>query len=162
MPEPTYPEVGATLGDVLPAGYHHLAVERRVGPVSSYDAMVAFVLGWGLQRGAGIRVPAGLAPASVGQRTTLWLGPLRVPVEVVAVLAERDRGGFVYGTLPGHPECGEELFSVERRPAGTFVVIRAFSRPGRWFTRLGAPVGRIAQRVMTRRYLAAAARSVGR
>lgn len=162
MRELTYPEVGATLGDVLPPGYHHLVVERRVGPVSSYDGAVAFVLGWGLQRGGGIRVPAGLARAFAGQRTTLRLGPLRVPVAVVAVLAERDRGGFVYGTLPGHPECGEELFSVERRPTGTYVVIRAFSRPGRWFTRIGGPVARLAQRLMTRRYLAAAARSVGR
>lgn len=153
MGELTYPEVGATLAGPLPAGYHHLSVERRVGARTSYDTAVTHVLGWGLQRGAGLRVDPSLAPATVGLRTVLGLGPLRAPVEVVGVLDEPDRGGFAYGTLPGHPECGEELFSVERRPDGTWIVIRAFSRPGRWFTRLAGPVGRLTQRAITRRYL---------
>lgn len=158
MPEPrlTYPEVGATLADVLPAGYHHLEVARRVGPASSYDDVVAFVRGWGLQRGAGIRVPDGLPPAEPGLRAVLRLGPIPVPVQVVAVLAEPSRGGFAYGTLAGHPECGEELFSVERRADGTYVVIRAFSRAGSRLTRWAGPAGRAAQWWMTRRYLAAA------
>lgn len=81
-----------------------------------------------------------------------------MPVEVVAVIDEPDRRGLVYGTLPGHSERGEEPFSVERRADGTWVVVRAFSRPGRWFTRLGAPVAGRARRTMTRRYLAAALR----
>lgn len=154
----TYPEVGATLGPDLPAGYHHLRAERRVGGPEAYDAAVAFVRSWGLQRTSGIRVPAGTPDVVPGLRVVLRLGPFRVPVEVVAVVDEPDRGGFVYGTLPGHPECGEELFSVERRPDGTFVVVRAFSRPGRWFTRVGAPVAGLAQRAMTERYLRAFAR----
>jgi uncharacterized protein (UPF0548 family) len=33
--------------------------------------------------------------------------------------------------------------------------ITAFSKPGRWFTRLGAPLARLVQTRMTRRYLAA-------
>lgn len=37
--------------------------------------------------------------------------------------------------------------------------IRAFSRPGTALSRAIGPVGRVAQGVMTRRYLAAAARS---
>lgn len=160
-----YPEVGGTLADLRPAGYHHLAVERRLGGPDRYDAAAAFVLGWGLQRGAGLRVPAGLRPATVGDRVMLHLGlgrvALPVPVEVVGVLAEPDRSGFAYGTLPGHPECGEELFAVERRADGTWLVIRAFSRPGRWFTRVAGPVGRRAQRTMTCRYLDAASRAVG-
>lgn len=158
----TYDEVGATLAPELPRGYHHLDESRRVGDASAYDDLVAFVLGWGLQRESGIRVPAGLPDAAAGLRTVLRLGPLRVPVEVVAVVDEPDRGGFVYGTLPGHPECGEELFSVERRSDGTWIVVRAFSRPGRWFTRLGAPLTGLAQRAMTERYLRAALRRAAR
>jgi uncharacterized protein (UPF0548 family) len=156
----TYPEVGATLAADLPPGYHHLVAARRVGDREAYDEVVALVLAWGLQRGSGIRVPPGLPDATPGLRAVLRLGPaplaLRVPVEVVAVLDEPDRGGFAYGTLPGHPERGEELFAVERRTDGTWVVVRAFSRPGRWFTRLGSPMAGLAQRAMTRRYLAAA------
>jgi len=162
--ELSYPEVGATLADERPAGYHHLAVERHLGGPEQYDAAASFVLEWGLQRGAGLRVPDGLRPASPGDRVTLRLGlgraALPIPVEVVGVLDEPDRSGFAYGTLPGHPECGEELFAVERRADGTWLVIRAFSRPGRWFTRVAGPVGRLAQRVMTRRYLDAASGAV--
>ncbi len=158
----TYPEVGATLADDLPAGYHHLEVASRVGPASSYDDVVAFVLGWGLQRGAGLRVPADLPAANAGLRATLRLGPLRVPVEVVAVLDEPDRRGFAYGTLAGHPECGEELFAVERRRDGTWVAIRAFSRAGTRISRWSGPAGRLAQRWMTTRYLTAAERVGGR
>ena len=56
---------------------------------------------------------------------------------------------------------------VHRLPARTklvalvvFVVavVAAFSRPGRWYSRLGSPVARALQAVMTRRYLAAMVR----
>ena len=75
-------------------------------------------------------------------------GPLRIvaPTRVVYVIDEPDRRGFAYGTLPGHPESGEEVFIVERQAGSTSVEVRAFSRPGRWFTRLGAPVARRIQR----------------
>ena len=77
---------------------------------------------------------------------------------MVYVVDEPDRAGFAYGTLPGHPESGEELFAVELRTDGSVVAtIYAFSRPARWYTRLGGPVARLAQRLMTRRYLAAMA-----
>lgn len=165
MAELSYPEAGGTLAGLRPAGYHHLAVERHLGGPEQYDAVAAFVLAWGLQRGAGLRVPPGLRPAAPGDRVVLRLGlgrvALAVPIQVVGVLAEPDRSGFAYGTLPGHPVCGEELFAVERRADGTWLVIRAFSRPGRWFTRAAGPVGRLAQRVMTRRYLDSASRAVG-
>lgn len=51
--------------------------------------------------------------------------------------------GFVYGTLPEHAECGEEMFCVEKGPDGSvWYVIRAFSRPRHWMTWLGFPLGR--------------------
>jgi uncharacterized protein (UPF0548 family) len=37
----------------------------------------------------------------------------------VSVVSEPDKFGFAYGTLPGHPELGEEAFTVERRREGT-------------------------------------------
>ncbi len=73
---------------------------------------------------------------------------------VVYVVDEPNRRGFAYGTLEGHPISGEEAFVVERRPDGVvFGHITAVSRPGRWFTRLGAPVLSLAQRWMMGRYL---------
>ena len=75
---------------------------------------------------------------------------------VVGVVDEPDRWGFAYGTLPAHPESGEELFVVERRPEdGDAVVFRitVFWRPHELLTRLGAPVARILQRRATLAYL---------
>ena len=80
--------------------------------------------------------------------------PVRAPVEVVVVTVEPDRVGFAYGTLAGHPERGEERFEVALHDDGTVAArIRAFSRPGRWFTHLAGPVGRRLQQSTTTRYL---------
>ncbi|MBU8820992.1 DUF1990 domain-containing protein, partial [Mycolicibacterium goodii] len=41
-----------------------------------------------------------------------------------------DRCGFAYGTLHGHPVCGEEAFIVHRDRAGTvFLTLRSLTRP---------------------------------
>ncbi|MFE1950591.1 DUF1990 family protein [Streptomyces sp. NPDC059524] len=81
---------------------------------------------------------------------------LRIPCRVVRVVREPDRIGFAYGTLAGHPECGEEAFLVTREPDGSvWFRIRAFSRPGRWYTRLAGPLARVVQLAVTRRYLRA-------
>jgi uncharacterized protein (UPF0548 family) len=88
----------------------------------------------------------------------LGAGPvaLRIPCRVVDVVDEPDRRGFVYGTLPGHPECGEESFVLERRPDGAIAfTVAAFSRPATLLARIGGPAARGMQRFMTGRYLAA-------
>lgn len=157
-PALTYPEVGATLAESLPAGYGHLDVRRRVGSGDDFDRLATAVLGWGLQRGAGLRVPD--EPVALDTDVTLHLGPLPVPVRVVRVLDEPDRRGFVYGTLPGHPERGEEAFLAERDAEGTWVHVRAFSRPATLLARLGGPVTGVAQRLITERYLRAGAAAV--
>jgi uncharacterized protein (UPF0548 family) len=64
---------------------------------------------------------------------------------------EVDRFGFAYGTLPGHVECGEEIFMVERTGDGTVrYVIQAFSKPRFWMARLAYPVARAHQRKFVR------------
>lgn len=69
------------------------------------------------------------------------------------------RAGFGYATLPGHPVSGEESFTVELAPGGTvYFELRAYSRHANWFYRLGAPVARFCQWLVTRRYLKAARR----
>ena len=95
--------------------------------------------------------------AAVGSEVMVGLGPLRAPCRVVYVIDEPDRRGFAYGTLPGHPESGEELFAVRYDPATEDVLaeVVAFSRHGTWWSRLGSPVTALAQRVVTSRYLTA-------
>lgn len=154
----TYAEVGGTLAAAMPAGYHHLELRRRVGGPELLDALGEAIGTWALQRGAGLRVPS--EPVAEGASYVLGLGPLRIPVRVVRVVDEPDRRGFAYGTLPGHPEVGEEAFLAERDAEGTWVRVRAFSRPGRWYTRLGGPLARLAQQVGCEAYVRAAQRAV--
>jgi uncharacterized protein (UPF0548 family) len=71
------------------------------------------------------------------------------------VLDEPDRQGFGYGTLPGHPESGEESFVVRRDGDRVTLTVGAYSRPGLLVTRLAGSAGRLGQRLMVRRYAAA-------
>lgn len=153
----TYGEVGATRGE-LPPGYHHVRQSRRIGMGRKvFDDAVAALLGWEMHRRAGLRVAASTLPPQEGGTVTLRLLGLRVPCQVVYMVAEPQRAGFAYGTLPGHPECGEELFLIELDPRTGEVraSVTAFSRPANWLLRLGGPVNRWVQSVMTRRYLRA-------
>jgi uncharacterized protein (UPF0548 family) len=54
------------------------------------------------------------------------------------------RAGFTYRTLVGHPELGEETFSVEKDLATGVVSVElaSWSRPGTRLARAGAPVMR--------------------
>ncbi|MGF7120813.1 MULTISPECIES: DUF1990 domain-containing protein [unclassified Rhodococcus (in: high G+C Gram-positive bacteria)] len=150
----TYREVGATAGE-LPAGYRHLRESTAIG--RGEDAFLAAsdaLMGWDVHRRACLRVEAESPIAVPGTTVELrWFG-FTIPCRVIYVVDEPDRRGFAYGTLTGHPESGEERFCVERHADGAVVAtITAFSRPGRWFTRVGDPVARLVQRAMTRRYL---------
>ncbi|MGV0805097.1 DUF1990 domain-containing protein [Mycolicibacterium setense] len=151
----TYPEVGATAGE-MPAGYHHTRASAVIGTGRDrFERAGESVLRWGMQRGAGLRVRATSEVAAVGTELIVRLGPVPAPCRVVYVLDEADRKGFAYGTLAGHSESGEELFSVRYDPATEQVhaEVVAFSRPATWWSRLGGPVTRLLQRVVTRRYL---------
>ncbi|MDJ0391900.1 DUF1990 domain-containing protein [Rhodococcus sp. G-MC3] len=153
----SYPEIGATRGP-LPRGYHH--IDRRV-PIghgrAAFEAAVTALLGWEMHRRSGLGVKADTATAATGSTVVLTLGPVRIPCRVVYVVDEGSRAGFAYGTLDGHPEQGEERFVIEydESDATVFAHITAFSRPGRWFTKLGGPAGRVVQKLFTDRYFAA-------
>jgi uncharacterized protein (UPF0548 family) len=161
FPPYTYQEVGATR-DGFPPGYHTFRLRRRIGfgrPL--FEQVAAEILAYRMQHGTGVFDSASTAAAAPDTLLTvrLGLGPLAItaPCRVVYVLGEANRRGFAYGTLPGHPEIGEELFAVEYDPADNSVhgVVAAFSRPGAWYVRLGGPVVRLIQRWIAGRYIAA-------
>ena len=158
----TYASVGATLDgtQVAPAGYRLTARDVVIGQGrDSFERAVAATMGWAIQRRSGIRVDV-LGEADprtlrvddvVVMRVPLW--PVDVPCRVVAVVDEPDRAGFAYGTLPGHPESGEEAFLVEHLADDSVVLrIRAFSRPSSWLFRLAYPAVLAMQSTYTRRY----------
>lgn len=59
---------------------------------------------------------------------------------------------WAYGTLPGHPEHGEEAFVVDRTGDGTvWLTVTAFSRAAKWYTRAGGPATRGLQHAYARR-----------
>lgn len=154
----TYEEVGAT-GRDLPAGYHHARLRRVVGQGrADFDRARALLFSGEVQRRAGAEVRMSETPLREGTRVDMRvrLGPVVFRIPCLVVWAERTDTfcGFAYGTLPGHPERGEERFELRLEPSGQVVFsIIAFSRPGRWFTRLGGPLARRFQAHMTRRYL---------
>lgn len=154
----TYLEVGGTRG-TLPAGYQHIDRTRALGRgESEFLRTAAALMNWDLHRLAGLTVVTTGARADVGVEVVVGLGVwhlvVRAPCRVVYTVDEPRRRGFAYGTLPGHPEAGEELFLVEWRADDVVTVtVRAFSRPALWWSRLGRPIGRRVQARVTERYL---------
>lgn len=159
-----YPGIGGTEHGVAPAGYHHVLKELRLGSGPDlYRRVAAGILSWELQRRAGLRVRADSPTVRPGARVVsgFGVGPFRInaPCEVVWVREPVPGGspqsaGFGYGTLPGHPERGEESFEVLIDDGGeVYLRIRAFSKPANWFYTAGAVVASAAQRHITARYI---------
>ncbi len=155
----TYAEVGATFDDELPAGYHHVRADTVLGSSDeTWERARAAIHAWAAHRGAGMTVLPADAPIAEGTTVAVLtaLGPLHVlsSCRIVRVVDEPHRYGFAYGTLPAHPEEGEERFVVTRDDDGTvgFDVV-AFSRPHDLLTKLGGPVPRRIQAHATERYL---------
>jgi len=156
----TYPERAATQGD-LPAGYRHLRRRAVLGKgTSRFEEAARLLLGWDMQRRAGIRVLPSQWSVAEGvvaiQRLGVGFAAVPAPVRVVYVVDEPRRKGFAYGTLQGHPETGEESFVVELRDDDTVeLTITAFSRPAWWVVRVTDPIGRAVQSWVINRYLRA-------
>jgi uncharacterized protein (UPF0548 family) len=153
----TYAEIGATHDEALPPRFHHVDVERRVGDSSHFERAVEGLATWKAHEGAGMDVFSSerrlMADATV--LTSIKIGPFTVvaPCRIIRLWQSDATFGFAYGTLPGHPESGEESFALERRNDGTYFMIRAFSRPASLLVRCGGPVGPAVQRSVTKRYL---------
>ena len=159
-----YPGIGSTETGAAPAGYDRVLEEALLGSgLEAYRRVADGILGWELQRRAGLRVRAKSPRAVPGARVVsgFGVGPFRLPApcQVVWVHEPTPDGvpqsaGFGYGTLPGHPARGEESFEVEINNKGeVWLRIRAFSRPANWFYAAGGVVTRAAQRYVTSRYI---------
>lgn len=157
--EVTYTEVGCTRSTALPAGYGHDRATLEVGGGDgSWRLAQQAIKLWKAHAHAGLTITPKDAPLEEGTTVLVsgGLGPLLLiaPCRIVYHTSEPARFGFGYGTLPGHPEHGEEAFHVIRRDDGSVIAeVVAFSRPAELPTKLGAPVVRAVQKVAIRRYL---------
>jgi uncharacterized protein (UPF0548 family) len=155
----TYPEQGETRSERLPSGYHHDRREIELGHGDqAWERARDAIRHWEAHRSAGFSIaPAGATiEPGVTVVASRALGPviLAIPCRIVYCTDERDQFGFAYGTLPGHPERGEEAFHVLRGPDESITAqIVAFSDPDDWPTRIAAPVARRVQSAATTRYL---------
>ncbi|MEO3935799.1 DUF1990 domain-containing protein [Dermatophilaceae bacterium Soc4.6] len=157
--DPTY-DVSLSPDDPAPCGFTAFARSRALPPDVDLDTARNRLLHWRVQRGAGLRVTASSERVTEGVVVDLrvGVGPLAVtaPCRVVDVVDEPDWCGFTYVTLPGHPEAGVESFTVTLDAQGRTVLrVAAVSRPATLVTRVGGPLGRLAQQLITVRYLRA-------
>jgi uncharacterized protein (UPF0548 family) len=165
--EPTYAERGATLTGELPRGFHHVAEGAMLGHgTETFTNASEGLRTWQAHRLPGLRVFPAHAPLRVGTSVVVTLGTrfaaVAAPCRILAVLDDSHRFGFVYGTLPGHPEQGEEAFVVSMDDSGVVRFdVTAFSRPGDPLTRLSGSLGRKMQSWATMGYLRAMRGFVG-
>jgi uncharacterized protein (UPF0548 family) len=164
--EVTYAEVGVTLDPAWSAerGARVTTRDLGVGP-DAFAAAVAALRDLTPQRDIGSEAePAGSVVAE-GATIVFILrrGPIHllIPNRIVAVIDEPKRFAYAYGTLPGHPESGEEGFTVELLDDGTVrATIRVLATaPSRAIELiLGRPIALVSQRV-ARRYLRSLAKA---
>src|SRR5215216_2863969 len=161
----TYAPVGTARSGAVPEGFrgsHRHAVVGRGR--DDFERAAAAVFDWRAQRGAGLRVRATGPSSEPGTVVVLTAGLPRlgydIPCRVVWAQTEGDERGFAYGSLPGHPESGEECFLVRLAPDGDVVLeIRVFFRLSSPAARLAGPVSLLIQRAATRAYVAAIRRA---
>jgi uncharacterized protein (UPF0548 family) len=164
--ELTYSDVGATLAGKCPEGFHHDRYEAVLGEGrETFERAVTGLKTWKAHRLPGMRVFPEHQEIRSGATVVVILGTpiasLVVPCRIVGVVDGQTRWGFAYGTLPGHPEQGEESFAVSMAPDGSVhFEIEAFSRPADLLVRLSGPIGRGVQRGGTGAYLQALRRFV--
>jgi uncharacterized protein (UPF0548 family) len=165
----TYDAVGITVARgamSVPAGYRGYEKTATIGDgLARWEFASDAVLQWAVKTRSGFTVVAD-RPSDRGPQVICnqryWLTAhfglfgIREPIEVVAVIDERDRKGFAYGTLSGHPVSGEEAFIVQRQPDGSVsLTIRSATQPTTGAWRAAAPAVAFVQRCYRRRYLRA-------
>ena len=144
----TYGEEGITCG-AAPADFNadHFRCQLGHGAniferaVSAIRTWVMFDQGWVLLESGGRPPDVGTTVAIIVRVGPVWWANACRVVYVVDETEPVRRVGFANGTLPGHAECGEEVFVVEMDAAGdVWYDLRAYSRPRHWLARAGLPV----------------------
>jgi len=155
----TYKEVGQSFSDVCPSGYQpgHYVMELGKSE-GTFERAVAALEAWGSHQTRWTKVFPEFPSIVVGESVIVMIGfntlSIAAPCRIVRVVDDEDRFGFAYGTLPGHPEQGEESFLITRSSDGSVTfVIKSFSRPQGKALRLASPISQLIQSRVTKQYL---------
>jgi len=157
----TYADPGLTRDDAasLP-GFLPLRRSRVVGRGrAEFDRVAELLMTWQVLCRAGIQPAVSASRVAAGevvQQRIPPLSPIVAPCRIAYVVDERDRRGFAYGTLAGHPERGEERFLLTYEPGTDLVHFEVFSvsRPATmWLPAF--PALRTMQHVFVGRFLRA-------
>ena len=157
----SYAPVGVTLGGA--------AVERHTVRLGSgqatFEAARTALQRWATHQSSWLRTFPGV-PQQVGQTVLVVLKVPGLPLglvfgcRMVEVLDAERRFGFAYGSLPGHPERGEELFLIEWHADNSVTfTLKAQSEPANLLYRLGRPFGKLMRSLGSRQYLQAMQRA---
>jgi len=164
---PTYSQIGATLNGTPPfEKFRHEHYKRELGSgESTFTRAVDGLQHWQAHRVPGITVLPENTAITPDAIVVVTLGvsflALAAPCRIIGVVDEPTRWGFAYGTLPGHPEQGEEAFVVSIDAEGIVrFEVNVFSRPSDPIVKLSGPIGRSVQRWGTNGYLNALERYV--
>ena len=159
--EPTYNEIGATLSGGLPPGYRHDHYEIDLGTGDGvFKRSVIGLRTWQAHRTRRTRVFPECQRLAAGESMLVVLElpflAIVAPCRIIQVVDDDDQFGFAYGTLPGHPERGEESFVVRASPDGlNKFEVTAFSSPASPVVQLSGPIARSVQATTTKRFLIA-------
>jgi uncharacterized protein (UPF0548 family) len=166
--QPTYTDIGGSLTGFEPEGFQHDRYQILLGRGTGIFQRAADGLKtWKAHSTPGFRVFPQGDEVRTGATVVVTLGApflaLAAPCRIVRVIDDESRWGFAYGTLPGHPEEGEEAFVVSIAPDETVLFeIVAFSRSGDPLVSLLGPFGRAVQKGGTHCYLRSLRRYVTR
>lgn len=153
-------------GPATPSGFRHERFRREIGLGDddfrkARDGLIA----WAAHRGSGVEVFPGTAEVAVGETVAILTRQLGLWVlaacRVMSVVDQPTEFGFTYATLPDHPECGYESFTVKLDAGRVRFDIEATSKPGIPLVRVGSPVTRVLQKRATHAYLESLAQWVG-
>ncbi|GGR24870.1 DUF1990 family protein [Deinococcus ruber] len=164
----------------LPATYRPIGVTLKPGEKQQKQYIVGLgsgentfqqartaLRGWQTHRSHWLQLYPASSPPTEQQTVLVLLKAaglcLSFGCRVVQVIDEARRYGFAYGTLPGHPERGEELFLIEWQPDDRVnFTLSAVSRPANLLYALGRPFGLFMRQLGTRQYLNAMQRATER
>jgi uncharacterized protein (UPF0548 family) len=162
----TYANVGATRRGAAIPGFTTDTYQVHVGRGQAvFQAAKRMLEGWHVHQARGLQLCTDGQNLEPQQTVVLVARVLFVNVmcacRVTYIIDEARAFGFAYGTLPAHPECGEERFLVEWLENNEVrFSLFSFSKPSSLLFWLGYPVGRLVQRVYSQRYLQAMQKGV--